>query len=73
MLRTALTVLCIVVVPYESSVAIAQSFPQRQQQPQLLTPEQLDKGRSFAERQLRFELTTAAFGSIAALRKQYSV
>ena len=42
MLRTALTVLCIVVVPYESSVAIAQSFPQGQQQPQLLTPEQLD-------------------------------
>ena len=41
MLRTALTVLCIVVVPYESSVAIAQSFPQGQQQPQLLTPEQL--------------------------------
>jgi len=33
-----------------------------------VTPEQLDKGRSFAERQLRFELTTAAFGSIAALQ-----
>jgi len=33
-----------------------------------VTPEQLDKGRSFVERQLRFELTTAAFGSIAALQ-----
>ena len=33
-----------------------------------VTPEQLEKGRSFAERQLRFELTTAAFGSIAALQ-----
>ena len=42
MLRKALTVLCIVVVPYESSVAMAQSLPQGQQQPQLLTPDQLD-------------------------------
>ncbi|MDQ1638509.1 MAG: carboxyl-terminal processing protease [Pyrinomonadaceae bacterium] len=33
-----------------------------------VTPEQLDRGRSFVERQLRFELTTAAFGSIAALQ-----
>jgi carboxyl-terminal processing protease len=33
-----------------------------------VTPEQLVKGRSFVERQLRFELATAAFGSIAALQ-----
>lgn len=33
-----------------------------------VTPEQLDKMRPFAERQLRYELTTAAFGSVAALQ-----
>jgi len=40
MIRTTLAILCIAVVPYASSVAMAQSFPQTQQQ--LLTPEQLD-------------------------------
>ncbi len=50
MVRSTLTVLCIVVVPYASSVAMAQSFPQEQAQgqaqaqpqAQFLTPEQLD-------------------------------
>lgn len=32
------------------------------------TPEQLDRMRSFVERQLRFELTTAAYGSVAAVQ-----
>jgi carboxyl-terminal processing protease len=32
------------------------------------TPEQLDRMRSFVERQLRFELATAAYGSVAALQ-----
>jgi carboxyl-terminal processing protease len=31
-----------------------------------VTPEQLDRGRPFVERQLRYELTTAAFGTISA-------
>lgn len=33
-----------------------------------VTPEQLDRGRAFVERQLRYELTTAAFGTISALQ-----
>jgi len=33
-----------------------------------VTPEQLDRARPFVERQLRFELTTAAYGSIAAIQ-----
>jgi carboxyl-terminal processing protease len=33
-----------------------------------VTPEQLDRARPFVERQLRFELTTAAFGTISALQ-----
>ena len=33
-----------------------------------VTPEQLDRGRPFVERQLRYELTTAAFGTISALQ-----
>ena len=33
-----------------------------------VTPEQLERARPFVERQLRFELTTAAFGSISALQ-----
>jgi carboxyl-terminal processing protease len=33
-----------------------------------VTPEQLDRSRAFVERQLRFELATAAYGSIAALQ-----
>jgi carboxyl-terminal processing protease len=32
------------------------------------TPEQLDRSRSFVERQLRFELATAAYGSLAAVQ-----
>jgi carboxyl-terminal processing protease len=32
------------------------------------TPDQLDRVRSFIERQLRFELATAAYGSVAALQ-----
>jgi len=31
-----------------------------------VTPEQLDRARPFVERQLRYELTTAAFGTISA-------
>jgi carboxyl-terminal processing protease len=33
-----------------------------------VTPEQLERARPFVERQLRFELTTAAFGTISALQ-----
>jgi carboxyl-terminal processing protease len=33
-----------------------------------VTPEQLDRARPFVERQLRYELTTAAFGTISALQ-----
>lgn len=33
-----------------------------------VTPEQLDRSRAFVERQLRFELATAAFGSMAAIQ-----
>lgn len=33
-----------------------------------VTPEQLDRGRQFVERQLRFELATAAYGSMAAIQ-----
>jgi carboxyl-terminal processing protease len=33
-----------------------------------VTPEQLDKSRAFVERQLRYDLTTAAYGSMAALQ-----
>jgi carboxyl-terminal processing protease len=33
-----------------------------------VTPEQLDRLRPFVERQLRFELATAAYGSVAALQ-----
>lgn len=33
-----------------------------------VTPEQLDRGRSFVEQQLRFELATAAYGSMAAIQ-----
>lgn len=33
-----------------------------------VTPEQLDKARPFVERQLRFDLATAAYGSTAALQ-----
>ncbi len=33
-----------------------------------VTPEQLDRMRPFVERQLRFELATAAYGSVAALQ-----
>jgi hypothetical protein len=33
-----------------------------------VTPEQLDRGRSFVERQVRFELATAAYGSMAAIQ-----
>jgi carboxyl-terminal processing protease len=33
-----------------------------------VTPEQLDRSRAFVERQLRFELATAAYGSVAALQ-----
>ncbi len=33
-----------------------------------VTPEQLDRSRSFVERQLRFDLATAAYGSMAALQ-----
>ncbi len=45
MMRTTLTVLCIVTVPGASSVAMAQSFPQAQGDAQapLLTPQQLDR------------------------------
>ena len=32
------------------------------------TPEQLDRSRPFVERQLRFELATAAYGSLAAVQ-----
>lgn len=32
------------------------------------TPEQLDRARPFVERQLRFELATAAYGSLAAVQ-----
>jgi carboxyl-terminal processing protease len=32
------------------------------------TPEQLDKARPFVERQLRFEVATAAYGSLAAIQ-----
>ena len=32
------------------------------------TPEQLDRSRPFVERQLRFELATAAYGSLAAIQ-----
>lgn len=32
------------------------------------TPEQLDRSRPFVERQLRYELATAAYGSVAALQ-----
>jgi hypothetical protein len=32
-----------------------------------VTPEQLDRARPFVERQLRFELATAAYGSLTAL------
>src|ERR1700691_4150174 len=44
MMRTTLTVLCMVTVPYASSVAMAQALPQAQgdAQVQFLTPEQLD-------------------------------
>ena len=33
-----------------------------------VTPEQLERSRPFAERQLRFELATAAYGSLAAVQ-----
>jgi carboxyl-terminal processing protease len=33
-----------------------------------VTPEQLDRGRAFVERQVRFELATAAYGSMAAIQ-----
>jgi carboxyl-terminal processing protease len=33
-----------------------------------VTPEQLDRARPFVERQVRFELATAAFGSLAAIQ-----
>jgi len=33
-----------------------------------VTPEQLDRVRPFAERQLRFELATASYGSLAAVQ-----
>jgi carboxyl-terminal processing protease len=33
-----------------------------------VTPEQLDKARPFVERQLRFDLTTAAYGTTTALQ-----
>ena len=33
-----------------------------------VTPEQLDRARPFVERQLRFELATAAYGSMAAIQ-----
>ena len=33
-----------------------------------VTPEQLDRSRAFVERQLRFELATAAYGSTAAVQ-----
>jgi carboxyl-terminal processing protease len=33
-----------------------------------VTPEQLERARPFVERQLRYELTTAAFGTISALQ-----
>lgn len=33
-----------------------------------VTPEQIDRARQFVERQLRFELMTAAYGSLAALQ-----
>lgn len=33
-----------------------------------VTPEQLDKSRAFVERQLRYDLATAAYGSMAALQ-----
>jgi hypothetical protein len=33
-----------------------------------VTPEQLNRSRAFIERQLRFELATAAFGSTAAVQ-----
>ena len=33
-----------------------------------VTPEQLDRMRPFAERQLRYDLATAAYGSMAALQ-----
>jgi carboxyl-terminal processing protease len=33
-----------------------------------VTPDQLDRGRSFVERQVRFELATAAYGSLAAIQ-----
>jgi len=36
-----------------------------------VTPEQLDKNRSFIERQLRFELAMAAYGSLTAVQVLY--
>jgi carboxyl-terminal processing protease len=33
-----------------------------------VTPEQLDRDRPFVERQLRFEMATAAYGSLAAVQ-----
>jgi hypothetical protein len=33
-----------------------------------VTPEQLDRSRPFVERQLRYDLATAAYGSMAALQ-----
>lgn len=36
-----------------------------------VTPEQLDKARPFVERQLRFEMATAAYGSLAAIQVFY--
>jgi carboxyl-terminal processing protease len=33
-----------------------------------ITPEQLDRSRAFVERQLRYELATAAYGSMAAIQ-----
>ncbi|HWN08870.1 MAG TPA: S41 family peptidase [Pyrinomonadaceae bacterium] len=36
-----------------------------------VTPEQLEKARPFVERQLRFELATAAYGSLASIQVLY--
>ncbi len=36
-----------------------------------VTPEQLEKARPFVERQLRFELATAAYGSLASVQVLY--
>ncbi len=36
-----------------------------------VTPEQLDKARPFVERQLRYDVATAAFGSLAAVQVLY--